>query len=230
MQRDQSDQQAATAEVLVRIPPIGLEGALTLPVPGSGLVLFVHGSGSSQYSPRNRRIAQVLQARGLGTFLFDLLTVSEASDRANLFDIDLLAARLRLATRWLVRHFDGDGFPIGYFGASTGAAAALVAAADLGREIGAVVLRGGRPDLAGAALPVVVAPTLLIVGGADPTVLALNRQAMSKMTCTTRLEIIADASHLFEESGALDQVALLAAEWFGQHLGTVEEDHVQGQA
>ncbi len=171
----------------------------------------------SRHSPRNRRVATALNRAGLGTLLFDLLTPAEEANRANVFDIETLADRLTDATGWLRGRVAG---PIGYFGASTGAAAALRAAASPGADIGAVVSRGGRPDLAGPLLPGVQAPTLLIVGGNDPQVLDLNREAEAALRCETRLEIVPGATHLFEERGALQQVADLARDWFTSHLVT----------
>jgi putative phosphoribosyl transferase len=203
----------------VIIPPRGLEGTLALPAGRSqGLVVFAHGSGSSRLSPRNAFVAGELQQVGLATLLFDLLSEDEAADRVNVFDIALLAERLVVATEWANSLEDTAGLPIGYFGASTGAAAALVAAAKLGHAISAVVSRGGRPDLAGGALAQVRAPTLLIVGGADREVLALNRSALARLHCEAKLEVVAGASHLFEEPGALERAARLARDWFAGHL------------
>jgi pimeloyl-ACP methyl ester carboxylesterase len=181
-----------------------------------GLVVFAHGSGSSRLSRRNIHVAQSLQARGLGTLLFDLLTPQEADDRANVFDIDLLARRVLEALDAV--HAADRVLPVGLFGASTGAAAALVAAAWRPLDVQAVVSRGGRPDLAGDALGRVRAPTLLIVGAADTEVLLLNRQAMRQMHCTRRLDLVPRATHLFEEAGALEEVARLAGDWFEEHL------------
>ena len=195
-----------------------LQGTLALPERPSGLVVFVHGSGSSRLSPRNAAVAQQLRAAGLGTLLFDLLTEAEAADRYNVFDIPLLAERLRGATEWLRRQPEAAELAIGYFGASTGAAAALLAAAAMPAAIEAVVSRGGRPDLAGDALPRVRAPTLLLVGGRDPVVLELNQSALARLTCFTRLVVIPGASHLFEEPGTLEEAARLAAVWFVHHL------------
>jgi dienelactone hydrolase len=205
--------------------PIGqqaLKGDLTLPSAPQGLVAFAHGSGSSRRSPRNAFVADVLQRRGLATLLIDLLTSSEAAldeRTAHLrFDIPLLAERLVAIADWLRDREETSPLPIGLSGASTGAGAALLAAAERPNLIGAVVSRGGRPDLAGAALPLVVAPTLLIVGGLDHGVIRLNRQAMRQMRACVRLEIVPRATHLFEEPGALEQVAALAANWFDRHL------------
>jgi putative phosphoribosyl transferase len=203
----------------VRIPagPVVLPGTVAIPTASAGTVIFAHGSGSSRHSPRNVQVAQTLNASGLGTLLFDLLTPDEASDRANVFDIPLLAERLEAATAWL-SDVDELNRAVGYFGASTGAAAALWAAAGLGPAISAVVSRGGRPDLAGPRLDRVSSPTLLIVGGEDREVLELNRQAQRRLRGETRLEVIPGATHLFEEPGALEEVARLAVEWFGVHL------------
>jgi putative phosphoribosyl transferase len=203
----------------VRIPPNDLPGTLILPAQPQAVVAFAHGSGSGRFSPRNRQVAARLHEEGLGTLLLDLLTEQEAEDRRNVFDIPLLAQRLAEAIDFLRGHTQTRALPIGLFGASTGAAAALVAAAQRPAEISAVVSRGGRPDLAGDHLPSVRAPTLLIVGGADTEVLMLNRAAARKMTGTCELEIVPHATHLFEESGTLEQVAELAARWFGRHCG-----------
>ena len=196
-------------------------GDLTLPADARGAVVFAHGTGSGRHSPRNRQVAEALIARGMATLLMDLLTEQEeAADRrgaATRFDIGLLARRLQLAADTLAANPVTASLPLGYFGASTGAAAALVAAAGDAR-VTAVVSRGGRPDLAGNALPAVRAPTLLIVGGDDPTVLDLNRQAMDAMRCERDLAVVDGATHLFEEPGALEQVAALAADWFGSRL------------
>ena len=194
-----------------------LPGRLTAPAGARGIVVFAHGSGSSRLSPRNQTVATSLNAAGFGTLLLDLLTDAESLDRRNVFDIAELGARLASARRWLADRPEVAGLPVGYFGASTGAAAALVAAAG-DRTISAVVSRGGRPDLAGDALGLVTAPTLLIVGGLDDLVLDLNRQAMGRMRCDTALEVVPGATHLFEEPGALEQVADLAGRWFAQHL------------
>jgi putative phosphoribosyl transferase len=205
-------------EVQIPIGAAVLEGHLKLPDQPRGIVVFAHGSGSSRHSPRNRFVAEVLQQAGLGTLLLDLLTGKEERDRANVFDIDLLAARLTAATNWLTGRADAAGAAIGYFGASTGAAAALWAAAEPESQVQAVVSRGGRPDLAGQRLDSVRAPTLLIVGSADTAVLDLNRRAQARLRCPSRLEVVAGASHLFEEPGTLGQAALLARDWFCAHL------------
>ncbi|QES47089.1 phosphoribosyl transferase [Streptomyces venezuelae] len=212
---------AGSGPVEVASGEVRLAGDLVLPEGAEAVVVFAHGSGSSRHSPRNRAVASALNAAGLGTLLFDLLTPAEEADRANVFAIELLAGRLLDATRWLR---DRTPLPIGCFGASTGAAAALRAAGTTtpegaaGAEIGAVVSRGGRPDLAGPHLAAVRAPTLLIVGGRDTTVLELNRLAQRELTCENRLEVIPGATHLFEEPGALDEVAGLARDWFRDHL------------
>jgi putative phosphoribosyl transferase len=214
---DAADEEA-NVEVEITAGQVQLRGSLHLPAGCEGAVLFAHGSGSSRHSPRNRFVASVLQDAGFGTLLMDLLTPSEEVNRANVFDISLLGQRLALATRWLRTRQHGWSGRIGYFGASTGAAAALWAAAEPQADIAAVVSRGGRPDLAGARLVTVQAPTLLIVGGADTQVLALNRQAMRQMRAPTRLEIVPGATHLFEEPGTLAQAADLAASWFSRYL------------
>ena len=191
-----------------------------MPAQSNGVVLFAHGSGSSRHSPRNTYVAGVLRDAGLGTLLFDLLTATEDRDYAMRFDIPLLTARLVAATHWILRESPAASVPIGYFGASTGAAAALAAAAELRTRIGAVVSRGGRPDLAGAtALPRVSAPTLLIVGGHDPAVIELNREAYAQLGCVKALQIVPGATHLFEEPGTLEQVATAASDWFARWLG-----------
>jgi pimeloyl-ACP methyl ester carboxylesterase len=207
-----------TTETEVRISPTGLEGVLALPDGAGALVAFAHGSGSSRLSPRNARVAAALREHGLGTLLFDLLTEEEAEDPEKVFDIPLLAERLLLVTRWLGDHRETRDLSIGYFGASTGAAAALVAAARSEREIGAVVSRGGRPDLACNALSEVRAPTLLIVGSRDATVLKLNEEALAELRCPKELAVVPGATHLFEESGTLEQVMELASRWFTDHL------------
>ncbi|MEU6702170.1 phosphoribosyltransferase family protein [Streptomyces wuyuanensis] len=208
-------QTAKSEDVEVEAGRVRLAGELALPDGAAAVVMFAHGSGSSRHSPRNRAVATALNAAGLGTLLFDLLTEPEAADRRNVFDIEVLADRLSGATRWLRTR---TPVPIGYFGASTGAAAALWAASSAGPEVGAVVSRGGRPDLAGSRLPGVRAPTLLIVGGRDTTVLDLNRQAESALRCECRLAVVPGATHLFEEPGALDEVSDLARDWFTLHM------------
>ncbi|MDV6341879.1 alpha/beta family hydrolase [Nitrosomonas sp. Is24] len=205
----------------VKIPAgsVELSGELVLPPEASGVVLFAHGSGSSRFSPRNTYIANVLQQHGIGTLLFDLLTRSEDQDYAQRFDIDLLTQRLLAATDWLQKSPVTKSLKIGYFGASTGAAAALQAAAKMQDAVAAVVSRGGRPDLAGAvALNQVTAPTLLVVGDADHGVIELNEQAYALMTCVKKLVLVPGATHLFEEPGALEQAAQFAADWFLNYL------------
>jgi dienelactone hydrolase len=213
---------ATEQQVVVPVGAVRLEGDLTLPRGTRGAVLFAHGSGSSRHSPRNRFVAGVLQSAGLATLLLDLLTrEEEAVDlrTAHLrFDIGRLAERLVAATDWLGQQEATRDLRIGYFGASTGGGAALVAAAERPQVVGAVVSRGGRPDLAGAALSSVRAPTLLIVGGDDHAVIRMNEAALVELRCDKRLEIVPGATHLFEEPGALEQVARLASTWFGMHL------------
>ena len=215
------DPPGVDAEVEIPAGPVRLAGRLTIPGGATGVVVFAHGSGSSRHSPRNQYVAAALGEAGLGTLLFDLLSVAEEVDRANVFDIDLLARRLMDATRWLRERPEARDLPVGYFGASTGAAAALWAAADLGPEVAAVVSRGGRPDLAGARLADVAAPTLLVVGGHDEVVLDLNRRAQAQMRCESRLAVVPGATHLFEEPGTLQQAAALARDWFVEHLASV---------
>lgn len=211
---------ARDEEVDVRAGTVLLPGHLHVPAGAAGVVLFVHGSGSSRHSPRNRFVAAVLHEAGLGTLLFDLLTPREELDQGNVFDIGLLADRLTGATRWLREQAGGQRAAIGYFGASTGAAAALWAEADPDADVDAVVSRGGRPDLAGARLAAVRAPTLLIVGGDDRGVLELNRRARMLLQCVSSLAVIPAATHLFEEPGTLHQAAGLARDWFVAHLKT----------
>jgi putative phosphoribosyl transferase len=195
-------------------------GDLAVPDTARGLVVFAHGSGSSRLSPRNRQVAAALHERSLATLLLDLLTEEEERDRANVFDVELLAARLMAATRWAQQEESLATLAVSYFGASTGAAAALWAAAELGPQISAVVSRGGRPDLAGDRLPAVTAPTLLIVGERDELVLGLNQEAQRRLRARSELAIVPGATHLFEEPGALEQVAALAADWLsGKSLG-----------
>ena len=208
---------------LVRMPvdQVLLEGMLELPAKAAGLVLFAHGSGSSRHSPRNNFVARVLRESGLGTLLMDLLTPQEDRDYQARFDIDLLTRRLLQATHWVRQNPETTTLPIGYFGASTGAAAALRAAAAMGDEARAVVSRGGRPDLAGQHdLAKVRSPTLLLVGGLDTDVLELNQAAYALLSCPKKLSVVPGATHLFEEADTLAQVASQAAAWFGQHLGT----------
>jgi putative phosphoribosyl transferase len=199
-----------------------LSGNLTVPENAMALVLFAHGSGSSRHSPRNQFVARTLNRAGLGTLLFDLLTPEEEAldvcTREHRFNIGLLADRLVHASNWAKQQKQTRDLRVGYFGSSTGGAAALVAAAELPQAVGAVVSRGGRPDLAGDALPTVQAPTLLIVGGNDDIVIELNEMARDQMRCEVKLEIIPGATHLFEEPGALEEVAKLAGDWFVNHL------------
>ena len=205
-------------EVRVSAGPVSVAGHLTIPEQPVGVVVFAHGSGSSRHSPRNRYVAEVLNKGNLATLLFDLLTPDEERNRANVFDIELLARRLVDVTGWLATRPDTAALPVGYFGASTGAGAALVAAADPRVNVAAVVSRGGRPDLAGSALTKVRAPTLLIVGGRDDVVLELNRRAQAMMPGECELTVVPGATHLFEEPGTLEQVAVLARDWFIDHL------------
>lgn len=207
--------------ISVKIPEdfIELEGELVIPPTASGIVLFAHGSGSSRLSPRNGFVAQILQQRGIATLLFDLLTHTEDQDYSMRFDVELLTCRLLAATAWLRNNQQTKKLAMGYFGASTGAAAALQAAAKMGTDIAAVVSRGGRPDLAGAsALSHVVAPTLLIVGGEDEAVIELNEQAYAVLECKKELAIIPGATHLFDEPGTLEKAAKRAADWFLTYL------------
>lgn len=214
--------QHTITEREVKIPPVGLSGDLAVPEKACGVVLFAHGSGSSRHSTRNRYVAQVLQQGGFATLLLDLLT--EAEERIDIrtrhlrFDIGLLAERLIHATGWLRREPASGALRVGYFGASTGGGAALVAAAERPSEVAAVVSRGGRPDLAGSALSRVKAPTLLIVGGEDQVVIQLNREALAQLRCEKELSIVPRATHLFEEPGALERVSELALNWFKLHL------------
>jgi pimeloyl-ACP methyl ester carboxylesterase len=215
---DQPTRAESDAEYEVSIPPTGLPGTLCIPQEARAIVVFVHGSGSSRFSPRNRAVATALNSRGFATLLFDLLTPSEESDRRNVFDISLLARRLIETVRWLEGDTRTSGYQLGLFGASTGAAAALVAATRLGDRVGAIVSRGGRPDLAGAALQRIRTPTLLIVGGADDGVIRLNEQAFARLQPPKALEIVPGASHLFPEPGAMEAVIDHAAKWFARHL------------
>ena len=211
------------AEVQIPVGRALLSGNLTIPENAIALVLFAHGSGSSRRSPRNQFVARTINRAGLGTLLFDLLTPEEEAldihTREHRFNISLLVGRLVDATEWVRQQKETRDLHIGYFGSSTGGAAALVAAAEIPQDIRAVVSRGGRPDLAGDALPRVQAPTLLIVGGNDDVVIELNEMARDQMRCEVRVEIIPGATHLFEEAGALEHVAKLARDWFVDHLG-----------
>lgn len=214
--------------VVIPAGNVRLEGDLIIPEGAGGVVLFAHGSGSSRHSPRNRSVAKTIREGGIGTLLFDLLTREEEAidiqTRHLRFDIPLLAHRLVDATNWLRRESDTRDMQIGYFGASTGGGAALIAAAELGAAVGAVVSRGGRPDLAGKALPKVVSPTLLIVGERDEPVIEMNRRALAQLNCRKQMEIIPGATHLFEEPGALEEAARIAVEWFQEHLSAGESD------
>ena len=209
-----------TLQVEIQSGKVMLPGELILPRDAQGVVLFAHGSGSSRHSPRNQFVAQIIRAEGVGTLLFDLLTREEESIDAHTgylrFNIELLAERLIAATEWVEKEFDQLG--IGYFGSSTGGGAALVAAAEKGDAVGAVVSRGGRPDLAGQSLRFVRAPTQLIAGGLDYSVIEMNRWAYTQLKCEKELTIVPGASHLFEEPGTLEEVALLAGGWFQAHL------------
>lgn len=202
----------------VRIPPLGLPGILQLPEPVRALVVFAHGSGSSRLSPRNTAVAGAINSRGMATLLFDLLTEEEEDNRANVFDIPLLAGRLTQAVQWVGQQPQLQKLPIGLFGASTGAAAALVAAAHLGARIGAVVSRGGRPDLAAPILGDVKSPTLLIVGGLDTQVIGMNRSAFSALSEPKAMQIVPNASHLFSEPGTMEAVIAHATRWFELYL------------
>ena len=217
--RDATDTTVTQTPVLVELGGgATCDADLLMPRSPVGVVLFAHGSGSSRHSVRNRGVARQLVDRGVGALLLDLLTVEEARSRAEVFDVDKLAGRLVAATRQLRRRKDCADLPVGYFGASTGAAAALVAAADEPAAVAAVVSRGGRPDLAEGRLAEVTAPTLLIVGGADTTVLQLNRVAFDALRCDKELSVVPGATHLFEEPGTLDAVASHAADWFVRHF------------
>jgi putative phosphoribosyl transferase len=205
-------------EVLIPAQKVTIFGHLDIPEHARGVIIFAHGSGSGRHSPRNQFVAAKLNNAGLGTLLIDLLTESESEDRENVFDIPLLARRLATAAHWVIQQPETALLNIGYFGASTGAGAALVAAADHPELIKAIVSRGGRPDLAENALPRVQAPTLLIVGGLDQEVISLNRQAMNAMTAECDLMIVPGATHLFPEPGTLEEVARLATDWFLMRL------------
>ena len=208
----------AKKELKIPVNKIELLGILNLPAKAKALVIFAHGSGSSRLSPRNQFVAEILEKEGLATLLFDLLTAQEDEIYENRFNIPLLAKRLKAVTQWVKQQNELKDFKIGYFGASTGSAAALIVAADLGQEIKAVVSRGGRPDLALNILDKVKAPTLLIVGGHDYDVITMNEQAYAKIKTVKELSIIPDATHLFEEPGALEKVAKQSANWFKKHL------------
>jgi pimeloyl-ACP methyl ester carboxylesterase len=208
-----------TIDVEIPAGDVSLPGAFAFPPDARGVVLFAHGSGSGRFSPRNVAVAEALHGDGLATLLFDLLTEPEAADRRNVFDVDLLGARLASAVEWARTDPDAGGLPVALFGASTGGAAAIVAAARAPDAVSSVVSRGGRPDLAGRALRAIEAPTLMIVGERDPEVLRLNREAQALMDrAETRVEVVPGATHLFEEAGALERVAALASAWFLTHL------------
>jgi putative phosphoribosyl transferase len=224
MATDRTRNEPDSAHIEVHIPcgAATLEGTLVIPPEASGIVVFAHGSGSSRHSPRNQFVARVIRESGNGALLFDLLTADEEIEdnltRRLRFDIELLARRLVEVTRWLVAQPAARDLGIGYFGSSTGGGAALVAAAEIGRRIDAVVSRGGRPDLAGDALARVQSPTLLIVGGYDDVVIRLNEEALAELHCEKELKILPGATHLFEEPGTLDAVAHLAVDWFRRHF------------
>lgn len=225
----------ARAEVVsIPIGSIELNGTLTLPDDPFGIVVFAHGSGSSRHSPRNKYVADVIQNAGLGTLLFDLLTLDEEAEdqytREFRFDIALLARRLVETAQWLRSHPETNDLKIGLFGSSTGGGAALVAAAELGDIVGAVVSRGGRPDLAGDALPHVKAPVLLLVGGLDDVVMEINERAYARLNCEKRLTVIPGATHLFEERGKLEEVAALAADWFKRYLNASNDKSLRQHA
>jgi len=212
------DTNVSSREVTITADDVRLPGFLDVSENDPGIVIFAHGSGSSRMSPRNRTVARALNQAGMATLLFDLLMSEEEADRANVFDIPLLAERLELATEWVQAQPGLELLRIGYFGASTGAGAALMAASELSDAVQAVVSRGGRPDLAGRTLTLVRAPTLLIVGGADTQVLALNSQAYDALPGVRRLSVVPNATHLFEEPGAMESVTRLAIEWFSKYL------------
>ncbi len=220
MVTNDNNENTELSERFVEIPvgKCSIRGTLMLPYEPQGMVVFAHGSGSGRFSPRNQFVAQSMQDVGLGTLLIDLLEEDEAQERRKVFDIDLLADRLGAAANWLAIDSETRGIRMGYFGASTGGGAALVAAARQPERIGAVVSRGGRPDLAWRCLLEVLAPTLLIVGGRDEDVLDLNRQALARLCCPKELVVIPGATHLFPEPGALEEVANLAQQWFLRHL------------
>ena len=213
------DETRSGIEVIIPADSVNLAGTLAVPEGAGGVVIFSHGSGSSRLSPRNNYVASVLHREGIGTLLFDLLTESEDEVYERRFDIDLLSRRLVASTLWLQKRAEAEGLRIGYFGASTGAAAALKAATVLGPAISAVVSRGGRPDMAAQVLPEVRVPTLLIVGGKDYPVILLNQQAYIALRGEKDMVIVSGASHLFEEPGTLEEVARLAAQWFKRYLG-----------
>lgn len=217
-------------EVFIRTGSVTVPGNLTIPSHPKGVVVFAHGSGSSRLSPRNRQVAQTLNDAGIATLLFDLLTPSEERDRRNVFNVRLLSSRLVDAVRWVENRTGTSELPLGLFGASTGAAAALVAATEPGLNVRAVVSRGGRPDLAGRALLSIDAPTLLIVGGEDHAVLELNRLASSAIPAECRLAVVTGATHVFEEPGTLDEAARLARDWFLDRLHPTPSEVTPSQA
>jgi putative phosphoribosyl transferase len=220
--RTRNESDLAPIEVRIPCASMTLEGVLAVPTEAAGVVVFAHGSGSSRHSPRSQFVARVIRESGYGTLLFDLLTAEEEIEdnitRNLRFDIALLSSRLAEVTRWLVAQTVARDVGIGYFRSSTGAGAALVAAAEVGPRVEAVVSRGGRPDLAGNALGQMKSPTLLIVGGYDEVVIRLNQEALAELRCEKELKIVPGATHLFEEPGALEEVARLATEWFGRHF------------
>jgi putative phosphoribosyl transferase len=222
MRADSAPNKSSKQSIIIPLGNISLGGDLCVPPAATGLIIFAHGSGSSRFSPRNRYVAEFLNREKQATLLFDLLTTQEEEvdifTRRLRFDIELLAMRMRLTTEWLKEFSSTRALNIGYFGASTGAAAALIAAAELPTIVKAIVSRGGRPDLAGSALRQVKAPTLLIVGSNDPEVLELNNEAAKSMTTEKKVVVIAGATHLFEESGTLEKAATIASDWFKQYL------------
>jgi putative phosphoribosyl transferase len=218
---DAADDPAAVVDEPVAVGPLGLPGLLSVPEDSIGIVVFAHGSGSSRLSPRNQDVARSLVGRGLATLLFDLLTPAEAAEQANVFDVGLLGGRLLAVTAELARRPGVRGLPVGYFGASTGAAAALWAASERAGSVAAVVSRGGRPDLAGTRLVAVDAPTLLVVGSLDPVVLELNTAAAARLHCVHATVVVPGATHLFEEPGAMDAVGRAAGDWFVTHMAPI---------
>jgi putative phosphoribosyl transferase len=214
----ESEKDRPEREVTIPAGERTVRGTLSLPAGAAAVVVFAHGSGSGRFSPRNQYVAEVLQKAGLGTLLLDLLEPDEAENRSKVFDIVLLASRLQAAAEWLSSQPETQSLPLGYFGASTGAGAALWAAATSPQSVGAIVSRGGRPDLARDVLPRVIAPTLLIVGGDDEVVLELNREAFELLECSRQLDIVPGATHLFVEPGALEEVVRLAQQWFVHYL------------
>ncbi|AGN02417.1 hypothetical protein L593_12390 [Salinarchaeum sp. Harcht-Bsk1] len=215
---ERSRREPAGTDVAIPVDGVELEGALALPTDGTGVVVFAHGSGSSRFSPRNNQVADVIRDRGLGTLLFDLLTEQEDRSRENRFDIPLLTDRLVAVAEWLWNRPDAADATVGFFGSSTGAAAALRAAARFGDDVDAVVSRGGRVDLASDVLGEVRAPTLFVVGGADSMVLRANREALERLDCEKSLHVVEGAGHLFEAPEELAEVADVSASWFAQHL------------